>query len=123
MRRQCASFHISELARLRHPVSSTRVLVATPLADLLFYIVAALIAVSQALILRSTARGMHHGPDAAAEPSRTGVVPGPRNVALEWTYAIVPAIGLALLLVFAWRTMHPAVMQVEGVTPPATIGT
>ncbi len=108
---------------MRHPVSSTRVPVATPLADLLFYLVAALIAVSQALILRSTARGMRHGPDAAAEPSRTGIVPGPRNAALEWTYAIVPAIALALLLVFAWQTMHPAVVQVEGVTPPATIGT
>lgn len=96
---------------------------ATQLADYLFYLVAALIAVAQAFILRSTARGMQHGPDAAAEPSRTGVVPGPRNAALEWTYAIVPAIALALLLVLAWRTMHPSVMQVEGVTPPATIGT
>ncbi len=96
---------------------------ATPLADVLFYIVAALIGVSQALILLSTARGMQHGPDAAAEPSRTGIVPGPRSAALEWTYAIVPAIGLAVLLVFAWRTMHPASMQVEGVTPPAMIGT
>ncbi len=96
---------------------------ATPLADTLFFIVAALIAVSQAFILRSTARGMHHGPDATAEPSRTGVAPAPRNAALEWTYAIVPAVALAFLLLFAWRTMHPAVMQVEGVTPPATIGT
>lgn len=95
---------------------------ATPLADLLFYLVAALIAASQAFILRSTARGMQHGPGAAAEPSRTGVAPSPRNAALEWTYAIVPALALAFLLLFSWRTMHPAVMQVEGVTPTATIG-
>lgn len=118
--RRCASFQSSTL-RTFVPVHTGAV--ATQLADILFYVIAALIAVSQAFILRSTARGMSHGPDATAEPSRTGVTPAPRNTALEWTYAIVPAIALALLLVAAWRTMHPATLQVEGVTPPATIGT
>ncbi|MCC7195354.1 MAG: hypothetical protein IT356_07355 [Gemmatimonadaceae bacterium] len=79
---------------------------ATQLADILFVILAAAIVVSQALILRSTARGMRHG------------IPGDR-VALEWAYAIIPAVALAALLVATWAAMHPATVDVRGVAPVA----
>lgn len=39
------------------------------------------------------------------------------NGPLEWAYAIVPAIGLVVLLAFSWKTMHPDTMQVRGVVP------
>ena len=85
---------------------------ATQFADILFFAIAAAIVVAQAFILRSTARGLRYADDhagAGAPPTRT---------ALEWAYAIVPAVALAALLVFSWRTMHPAVLRARGVTPP-----
>lgn len=94
-----ANGELSRLARLsRHRT------VATSLADALFAAIAIAIAVSQALILRSTARGMQH-------------VAAPRHVAREWAYAIAPAIALVVLLAFAWLAMHPATLQVDGVAP------
>ena len=80
---------------------------ATQLADILFAIIALAIAVAQAFILRSTARGMRHG--SAGVVARTG------HPALEWTYAIVPALALALLLMASWRAMHPETVRVRGV--------
>lgn len=77
---------------------------ATQLADTLFAALALAIVISQAFILRSTARGMRHGGQAT-------------RPALEWTYAIVPAIALAVLLIFSWRAMHPEVVNVQGVAP------
>ena len=77
---------------------------ATQLADYLFFAIAAAIAIAQAFILRSTARGMKH----AGAPARP---------ALEWTYAIVPALALVALLFFSWTAMHPSVLHVEGVAP------
>lgn len=103
---------------------------ATQLADILFFLIAAAIVVSQAFILRSTARGMRYAgaraaARAAAEPGTDPAVArdpapatAPRGAALEWTYAIVPAIALALLLLFAWRAMHPDAVRVEGTAPP-----
>ncbi len=81
---------------------------ATQLAEILFAVIALAIAVSQAFILRSTARGMRH----AGAAGMSG-----RHVAREWTYAIVPALALVALLVFSWRAMHPDVIHVEGVAP------
>ena len=79
---------------------------ASQLADILFYIIAAAILVSQALILRSTARGMRHsGGGATARP------------VLEWAYAVIPALALVALLLFSWRTMHPEFIRVQGVAP------
>lgn len=88
---------------------------ATPLAKLIFYVVAAAILVAQLFILRSTARAMRY---AAPAPDGTRPV-APRNTALEWAYAIVPAIALVALLLFAWRAMHPGTMEVRGVVPGA----
>ncbi|PHX96875.1 MAG: hypothetical protein CK531_05795 [Gemmatimonadetes bacterium] len=91
---------------------------ATPLAEILFITIAAVIAVSQWLILRSTARGMQH----KAAQSADGVQRGSAGRALEWTYAIVPAIALVFLLGYAWRAMHPTAVEVEGVVPSTGIG-
>jgi heme/copper-type cytochrome/quinol oxidase subunit 2 len=81
---------------------------ATQLADIIFYIVASAILISQAFILRSTARGMVRG--VAATGNRTS---------LEWAYAIVPAIALVALLWFSWKTMHPDTVTLRGVVPGA----
>jgi heme/copper-type cytochrome/quinol oxidase subunit 2 len=82
--------------------------VATQLADYLFYFVALAILVSQAFILRSTARGM-----------RQGVAVTGNRASLEWAYAVVPAIALVALLWFSWHAMHPESIQVRGVAPSA----
>ena len=88
---------------------------ATQLADILFVLIAAAIATSQAFILHSTARGMRF----AAEHTEAGRNGHGSRAALEWTYAIVPAVALLFLLVFTWRTMHPPVVQVQGVASAA----
>lgn len=80
---------------------------ASSLADLLFAACAAAIVIAQALILVSTARGIRE-----ARGRALGARP-----AVEWAYAIVPAVGLAALLLFAWRAMHPETLRVEGVSP------
>ena len=82
---------------------------ATTLADILFVIIAVAITVSQWFILRSTARGMRH----------EGAQRATAGPALEWTYAIVPAVALMFLLLFSWRAMHPAAVKVQGVAPAA----
>lgn len=82
---------------------------ATKLADILFVIIAVAIAMSQWFILRSTARGMRH----------EGTQRATAGPALEWTYAIVPAVALVFLLLFSWRAMHPAAVNVQGVAPAA----
>lgn len=77
---------------------------ATTLADALFAVIAVAIALSQAFILRSTARGMQHAG-------------APRTVVREWAYAVAPAIALIALLAFSWLAMHPAALRVNGVAP------
>ena len=84
---------------------------ATAISDSIFAICATAIAVSQWFILRSTARGMKH------EGSQRGSA-GP---GLEWTYAVLPALALAVLLVFSYRAMHPDTVRVKGIAP-ASIG-
>lgn len=80
---------------------------ATPLADALFWIAALAILVAQAIILRSTKRGMQ--------------VAGPvRSPLLEWIFAVGPAIGLIVLLYFTRLAMHPTELQGSGVAPLST---
>ena len=81
---------------------------ATTLADVLFWTAAVAIGVSQLLILRSTHRGMRAG---AAT----------RRSALEWSYAVVPAVALVLVLVWTWRTMHDGTVRFETVTPASGV--
>ena len=70
------------------------------LSDALFAIAALTIALAQVMILRSTRRGMQQGPRGAAP-------------ALEWVYAILPALALIVVLAWTWRTMHPNIERVE----------
>jgi heme/copper-type cytochrome/quinol oxidase subunit 2 len=80
----------------------------TPIAEFLFWTAAAVIVVAQALILRSTRRGMKIGP------------PGSGS-ALEWAFAIVPAICLAGLLVWTWYAMHSGTFTFDAKTPAAGV--
>ena len=48
-------------------------------------------------------------------------LPAPRRW-LEILYALVPALGLALLLVFTWRAMHPTPDQPPTSGPNAEVG-
>lgn len=67
-------------------------------ADGLFWSSVACCAFAQLFILRSVG-GHRHAPDASANlPRQRGVT--------EMVWAVVPAIGLAVLLVFTWRAMH-----------------
>jgi hypothetical protein len=82
---------------------------STPISDALFalFALAALaMAIAQLMILRSTRRGMQHGPRGASS-------------ALEWTYAILPALALIVVLAWTWRTMRENVRHFE-VRPSAS---
>lgn len=57
--------------------------------------------VAQAAIVRSAIRATPHvraGEDAVPRP----------HYGTEIAWTLLPAVGLALLLVFTWRAMHPA---------------
>ena len=69
-------------------------------ADGLFWTSVACCAFAQFCILRSVGGRRH-----VTGPSST-TVPRPRGVT-EMLWAIVPAIALAVLLLFTWRAMHP----------------
>ena len=78
-------------------------------ADGLFWTSVACCLIAQLYIIRSV-RGARYVPSATAElPRHRGF--------LELCWAIVPAIGLAVLLVFTWRAIHPARAAVT--TPPS----
>ena len=77
---------------------------ASTLANFVFWIAAVAIVLSQIFILRSTRRGMRLGP------------PGSGSW-LEWTYAVLPVIAVAVLLVFTWRAMHPDTFRVDAIAP------
>jgi hypothetical protein len=79
---------------------------ATTISDALFWLAVAAIAIAQFRILRSTRRGMRRG------PSRSGSL-------LEWGYALLPGIALALTLAWTWRTMHDVTSRLEA-HPSAT---
>jgi hypothetical protein len=80
----------------------------TPIAEFLFWTAAAVIVVAQALILRSTRRGMKIGP------------PGSGS-ALEWAFAILPAICLSGLLVWTWYTIHAGTFNFESKVPASGV--
>jgi len=68
----------------------------------LFWISTALVVIGQMMILRSTVRAMR---GASSERARRGI---------EWSYAVVPVVALALVLVATWRAAerHGAGVQV-----------
>jgi hypothetical protein len=76
-----------------------------PLGAALFWIAVVSVVASQVMILRSTRRALRAG--------------GGRSPALEWGFAVAPAAGLAILLLFSWRAAtRPPVMEME-FTPAA----
>ena len=76
-----------------------------PLVAALFWIAIVAVVVSQVMILRSTTRVLRAVP--------------PARPALEWGFAILPAVVLALVLGLTWHaTMRPPALEVD-VTPVA----
>lgn len=66
----------------------------------LFWTAIVAVIVAQVMILRSSARALR-----AAPPARP---------ALEWAFAVGPALVLALVLALSWRaTMRPSAIEVE----------
>ena len=73
--------------------------------DLLFWSAVLSCAAGQIMILRSTWRARER---AATVPMPEGV---PRPVTLkEMAWVVLPAVALALVLVFTWRAMHQPMM-------------
>ena len=83
------------------------------LADLVFWTSVALCAVAQFGILRSVL-----APRDAPLP-RAGAPTIGRAGEIVW--AVVPAIGLAILLAMTWRAIHPSPAATRRQAPPATI--
>jgi heme/copper-type cytochrome/quinol oxidase subunit 2 len=84
-------------------------------ADGLFWTSVACCALAQLFILRSVG-GRRHTP----EPSATQL-PRSRG-AVELLWAVVPAVALAVLLVFTWRAMRPAPERTRPFEPTTEIG-
>ena len=66
-------------------------------ADGLFWLSVACCAIAQFFIIRSV-RGSRHVPEPTAHAPRSGHV-------MEMVWAVLPAIGLAMLLFFTWRAL------------------
>ncbi len=75
-------------------------------ADGLFWSSVACCAFAQYFILRSVGGSRHVAEPRANLPRLRG--------AMEMLWAVVPAVALAVLLVFTWRAMHPASGVVGG---------
>ena len=75
-------------------------------ADGLFWSSVACCAFAQYFILRSVGGSRHVAEPRANLPRLRG--------AMEMLWAVVPAVALAVLLVFTWRAMHPASDTVGG---------
>jgi hypothetical protein len=83
-------------------------------ADWSFWIAVCACAVGQVAILRDTvgARGPDgthqetEPDDAASPPPMRRRVPGPLHAAGEVMWAVLPGIGLALVLLWTWNVMH-----------------
>lgn len=74
-------------------------------ADGLFWSSVACCAFAQYFILRSVGGSRHVAESRANLPRLRG--------AMEMLWAVVPAVALAVLLVFTWRAMHPASASVR----------
>jgi heme/copper-type cytochrome/quinol oxidase subunit 2 len=75
----------------------------TLLADGLFWVSVAFCLIAQLFIIRS-ARGAQY------VPSPTAGLPRSRAM-LELFWAVLPAVGLVVLLVFTWRAIHPVALD------------
>ena len=79
---------------------------ATTVSELLFGLCVLIVAVAQLLIVRSTRRGMARGPSSSAS-------------ALEWSFALLPVVALAVVLTFTWRAMHEGTVRFDSHAPAA----
>ena len=78
------------------------------LIAVVFWVAVAAVCLAQVMILRSTRRVLR-----AAAPARP---------ALEWAFALVPALVLAVVLVASWRAaMRPPVLEFSVPTAPGEI--
>lgn len=95
---------------MRLRVSATYVSRMSPtIASATFWVAAACCVIAQLALIVSAIRAPMRG---SAESA--GVAMPRRSIEIAWT--IVPAVGLALLLFFTWRAVHPPVMT--GSMPP-----
>jgi len=78
------------------------------LSDAIFWVAVACCAAAQLLILRSVFAARGAGPAGALSPVRRP---------LEIVWALLPAVGLALVLAMTWRAMHPAPSNVRTLPP------
>lgn len=83
-------------------------------ADGLFWLSVACCAFAQFFIIRSVG-SVHHAPESAPRMPR-------QRGALEMFWAVLPAVGLAVLLLFTWRAMHPPVAAAPAVVAAAPSG-
>jgi len=83
-------------------------------ADGLFWTSVACCAFAQFFILRSVG-GRRHTPEPLATLPR-------QRVSVERVWAVVPAVALAVVLVFTWRAMQSAPDQLRPSAPSAEIG-
>lgn len=85
----------------------------------LFWTCASLIVIAQVMILRSTRRAFRGGAEAKREAMNpeaglTGTARRGQSAALEWAFAVGPAVAIAFLLFFTWRAAsRPPVMEVR----------
>ncbi|MEP6992453.1 MAG: hypothetical protein ABJA80_16085 [bacterium] len=82
-------------------------------ADGLFWLSVACCAIAQVFIIRSV-RGTRYVPEPSAG------VPHSRGT-MEMLWAVIPAIGLAVLLVFTWRAIHPVGAATSAPAPVAAV--
>jgi heme/copper-type cytochrome/quinol oxidase subunit 2 len=89
------------------------------LADAIFWVAVVCCVVAQAALLRSQ----------LAAPARGGAADAPARRAGEVVWAVLPAVMLALALVWTWRTLHPrptpgapAALTVSADVPAARAG-
>jgi hypothetical protein len=87
-------------------------------SDGLFWLAVAMCAIAQCFILRAVL--LPEPPPPAGSPAAAGRAAGrlrSPSRPLEVAWALLPAIGLALLFAWAWRLRHPVVA--DGTHPPA----
>jgi heme/copper-type cytochrome/quinol oxidase subunit 2 len=84
----------------RFPLQYLRLYMRNSFADGLFWLSVACCAIAQFFIIRSV-RGSRHVPEPSASVPHSGR-------AMEMMWAVLPAVGLAVLLVFTWRAVRDA---------------
>jgi hypothetical protein len=75
-------------------------------ADAIFWIAVALCSVAQLAILHSVVVSPARVPDAAPT--------SPARRAAEIAWAVLPGAALAVVLVYTWHAMHPAIAMIPG---------